>query len=141
MQIDVETRDLDDANLLAFGVNHLGLGSPVFKAHLVAGQLDLLGLGSCAFAALDLQLDLAPLGPLDELDHVIKTPADHIDNLAIFLPHPGDLVIGFEVVGFGSRATRHQRTDDGKVIFRLQHGTNPLQREVHLGVETIGTAR
>ncbi|MNZ22556.1 hypothetical protein D3C78_396490 [compost metagenome] len=141
MEIDVEARDLEYPYLLAFGVDHLGLGGPVFQAHLVAGQLHQLGLGGRALAALDLQLHLAALGPLDEFDHVIETPADHIDNLAVVLPHPGDLVIGFEVVGLGRRAAGHQGADDGEVIFRLQHGTYALQREVHLGVEAIGAAR
>ncbi len=141
MQIDVEARDLDNTDLLAFSRDHLRLGRAIFEAHLVAGQINQLGLGGCPLATLDLQLDLAPLGPLDELDHVIKTPADHIDNLAIVLPYPGDLVIRLEAVGLGSRAAGNQRANDGEIILCLQHGTNPLEREVHLGVETIGTAR
>ncbi len=141
VQVDVEARDLEHADLLALGGDHLGLGGPVFQTHLVTYQLDLLGLGAGALAALDLQLHLAALGPLDELDHVIETPADHVDNLAVVLPYPDDLVIRFQVVGLGSRAARHQGANDGEVIFGLQHGTNPLQREVHLGVETIGAAR
>ncbi len=141
MQVDVETRDLEHPDLLAFGGDHLGLGGSVFQAHLVAHQLDLLSLGGGALATLDLQLHLAAFWSLDEFDHVIETPADHIDNLAVVLPYPDDLVIGLEVVGLGSRATWHQGANDGEVILGLQHGTNPLQREVHLGVETIGAAR
>ncbi len=119
MKIDVEAGDLDDPYLLAFGADHLGLGGTIFEAHLVPHQLNLLGLGAGALAALDLQLHLAALGSLDELDHVVKTPADNINDLAILLPYPGDLVIGLEVVGLGSRTTGHQGTNDSEVILRL----------------------
>ena len=141
MQVDVETRDLEHPDLLAFGGDHLGLGGSVFQAHLVTHQLDLLGLGGGALATLDLQLHLAAFWSFDEFDHVIETPADHIDNLAVVLPYPDNFVIRLEVIGLGSRTTGHQGANDGEVILGLQHGTNPLQREVHLGVETIGAAR
>ena len=77
----------------------------------------------------------AAFRPTDQLDHFVQAPADHIDHLFVGLGHADDLVGRCHLLGFVSRACRHQTYDLHLVIVALQDGTDAFQGQTHIDIE------
>ena len=90
----------------------------------------------------DLEANDRRFGTADQFDHVVETPADHVDQLAAFsLADADDAIRRLQRAGFVRWSRRNETHHLGVVVFRTQHRADAFERQRHVDVEVLGRAR
>ncbi|MNH17668.1 hypothetical protein D3C79_773520 [compost metagenome] len=138
-QADVEARDVHHRDLLLADGLDSHFNCAIFQADTLTSQRNYTGFGAFTCRQ-DLQAHLAALRPFDQRDNIVKTPTDHVHHRFACLANADNTVTDGDRLALGCRAACHHGVDHGVIIIHLQHGTNPFQRETHLGIELFGIA-
>ena len=83
------------------------------------------------------ELDLGPSRAADVANDVVELLLDQVDDFAVFLLDPDDLVFGLKPPVPVGRHVGDDLGHDREAVFRPQRRADPLQREVELLIEHV----
>src|SRR5690606_5330291 len=121
-QADVETWDIQNANLVLTHGSHGHFHRAIFQTDTLTGESNDTGVSPLT-GWQDHQANFAALRPFDQRNNIIKTPGNHVNHALSGLPHTDSTVAYADRFAFRRSATGHQGVDYGVVIVHLKHST------------------
>src|SRR5690625_4928286 len=144
VEIHIKSRHADDAEPViaaACGyLQHLALGRLLFEADRIAHDDDFGAVLFQFLGGVDLQSNLRTFLSPDQIDHIVKAPADDVDHFFITLGYTRDAVTGRQLPLFIGGAAGNDTYHLGDFVLHLEHRADALERQRHIDAEVFNTS-